>query len=93
MQWKDYFFLHIQKDHAKLATALLRLIAQQRNGEVIEPTLVKKAVESLVSLGLDSSDPNKECLDIYKEHIEAPFITATKEYYKNCTKEHFGMYT
>jgi len=39
-------------------------------------------VESFVSLGLDSADPNKECLDIYKEHIEAPFIVATEKYYK-----------
>ena len=39
-------------------------------------------MESFVSLGLDSADPNKECLDIYKEHIEAPFITATEQYYK-----------
>ena len=61
---------------------LLRLITQQRNGEVIEQTLVKKVVESFVSLGLDSTDPNKECLDIYKEHIEAPFIVATEQYYK-----------
>lgn len=81
-QWKDYFFLHIQKDDHKLAGAVLRLITLQRNGEVIDQGLIKKVVDSFVSLGLDNTDPNKECLDIYKEHLEGPFITATDQYYK-----------
>lgn len=33
-------------------------------------------------MGLDNTDPNKECLDIYKEHFETPFIQATELYYK-----------
>ena len=74
--------MHMQNDNAKLTNALLRLITQERNGEVIEQTVVKKVVESFVLLGLDSADPNKECLDIYKEHIEAPFIAVTEQYYK-----------
>ena len=74
--------MHIQKDNAKLATATLRLIAQQRNGEIIDQGLVKKVVDSFVSMGLDNSDPNKECLDVYKEQFETPFILATEQYYK-----------
>ena len=74
--------MHIQKDNAKLATATLRLIAQQRNGEIIDQGLVKKVVDSFVSMGLDNSDPNKECLDVYKEQFETPFIAATEQYYK-----------
>ena len=93
VQWKDRFFLHIQNDNAKLTNALLRLIAQQRNGEVIEQTLVKKVVESLVSLGLDSADPKKKSLDVYKEHIEAPFITATEEYYKKESDTFLSQHT
>ncbi|KAF9463083.1 Cullin [Collybia nuda] len=81
-QWKDFFFLRIQQDNAKLANAVLRLITQQRNGEVIDQGLVKKTVDSFVSLGLDNVDLNKECLDIYKEHFESPFIEATEHYYK-----------
>lgn len=81
-QWKAHFFLHIQRDNAKLAGAVLRLITQQRNGDVIDQGLVKKVVDSFVSLGLDNADPNKECLDIYKEHFETPFIEATEQYYK-----------
>jgi cullin 1 len=35
-----------------------------------------------VSLGLDESDTNKASLEVYKEHFEGPFITATEKYYK-----------
>ncbi|PFH50426.1 hypothetical protein AMATHDRAFT_61141 [Amanita thiersii Skay4041] len=81
-QWKQGFFMHVQKDNAKLVNAVLRLITQQRNGEIIDQGLVKKVVDSLVSLGLDNTDPNKECLDIYKDHFETPFIVGTEQYYK-----------
>ena len=81
-QWKEHFFMNIQKDEAKLAAATLRLITQQRNGETIDQGLVKKVVDSFVSLGLDNADPNKECLDVYKEQFETPFIQATEQYYK-----------
>ena len=81
-QWKEYFFLHIEKDNAKLVTATLRLIAQQRNGEIIDQGLVKKVVDSFVSMGLDYSHPEKECLNFYKEKFETPLILATEQYYK-----------
>ncbi|KAF9534666.1 ubiquitin-protein ligase [Crepidotus variabilis] len=81
-QWKEHFFMNIQKDNAKLAAATLRLITQQRNGETIDQGLVKKVVDSFVSLGLDIADPNKECLDVYREQFETPFIQATEQYYK-----------
>jgi cullin 1 len=82
VQWKTNFFLHVQSKHAKLAGALLRLIELQRNGETIDQGLVKKVVDSFVSLGLDETDPNKACLDVYKTHFEEPFIEATEKYYK-----------
>lgn len=43
---------------------------------------MKKVIFSFVSLGLDQNDPNKECLDIYKEHFETPFIESSEQYYK-----------
>ncbi|EGO23981.1 hypothetical protein SERLADRAFT_370818 [Serpula lacrymans var. lacrymans S7.9] len=82
VQWKANFFLHVQSKHQKLAGAILRLIEHQRNGDTIDQGLVKKVVDSFVSLGLDESDTNKACLDIYKDHFEAPFIEATEKYYK-----------
>ncbi|KAF8914411.1 Cullin [Gymnopilus junonius] len=81
-QWKEHFFMVIQRDNSKLSAATLRLIAQQRNGESIDQGLVKKVVDSFVSLGLDIADPNKECLDVYKEQFETAFIAATESYYK-----------
>jgi cullin 1 len=66
----------------KLTAAILRLIEDQRNGSAIDQDLVKKVVDSFVSLGLDDTDTNKECLDVYKDHFELPFIDATEKYYK-----------
>jgi cullin 1 len=57
---------------------------------VIDQGLVKKIVDSFVSLGLDNVDPNKECLDIYKEHFESPFIEATEQYYKSESETFLG---
>jgi len=74
--------MHIQKDNSKLTAATLRLIAQQRNGETIDQGLVKKVVDSFVSLGLDVTDTFKETLDVYKDQFETPFILATEAYYK-----------
>ncbi|KAF8073803.1 Cullin [Lyophyllum atratum] len=82
VQWKNNLFIPVQQKHMKLASAILRLIETQRNGDTIDQGLVKKVVDSFVSLGLDDSDPNKACLDIYKEHFETPFIEATEAYYK-----------
>ncbi|KZV95811.1 Cullin-domain-containing protein [Exidia glandulosa HHB12029] len=82
VQWKQNFFLHIQSKNQKLANAILRLIELQRNGETIDQGLVKKVVDSFVSLGLDEQDSNKASLEVYKEHFESPFIAATEKYYK-----------
>ena len=82
MKWKELFFLPIQKDNSKLSAAALRLITQQRNGETIEQGLVKKVLDSFVSLGLDNVNLNKECLDVYTEQFEISFIYTTEAYYK-----------
>lgn len=82
VQWKMNFFMHIQNKHQKLAGAVLRLIERQRNGETIDQGLVKKVVDSFVSLGLDESDINKVSYEVYKEHFETPFLEATEKYYR-----------
>ncbi|KAH7921900.1 Cullin-domain-containing protein [Leucogyrophana mollusca] len=82
VQWKANFFLHVQSKHEKLAGALLRLIEHQRNGDTIDQGLVKKVVDSFVSLGLDEADINKASLDVYRDHFETPFLDATEKYYK-----------
>ncbi|KAI0826742.1 Cullin-domain-containing protein [Trametes gibbosa] len=82
VQWKSNFFLHVQSKNQKLAGAILRLIERQRNGETIDQGLVKKVVDSFVSLGLDETDINKVSYEVYREHLEAPFLDATEKYYR-----------
>ncbi|KAF8917037.1 Cullin-domain-containing protein [Mucidula mucida] len=82
VQWKGSLFMPIQQKDTKLASAILRLIEQQRDGQTIDQGLVKQVVDSFVSLGLDEMDPNKVCLDVYKQHFEGPFLDATEKYYK-----------
>ncbi|KAH8104831.1 Cullin-domain-containing protein [Cristinia sonorae] len=82
VQWKTNFFLHIQSKHQKLAGAILRLIERQRNGEQIDQGLVKKVVDSFVSLGLDESDIMKVSHEVYREHFEQPFLEGTEKYYR-----------
>lgn len=33
-------------------------------------------------MGLDEADSNKASLEVYREHLEGPFIEATERYYK-----------
>ncbi|KAI0712567.1 Cullin-domain-containing protein [Earliella scabrosa] len=86
VQWKSNFFLHVQSKHSKLAGAILRLIERQRNGEAIDQGLVKKVVDSFVSLGLDETDINKVSYEVYREHLENPFLEATEKYYRQESK-------
>ncbi|KAL4073151.1 Cullin [Scleroderma yunnanense] len=82
VQWKINFFIHVQSKNSNLAGAILRLIERQRNGEAIDQGLVKKVVDSFVSLGLDDTDINKASLDVYRDHLEIPFLEATEKYYE-----------
>ncbi|KIY44800.1 Cullin-domain-containing protein [Fistulina hepatica ATCC 64428] len=82
VQWRSNLFLPIQAKDTKVASAILRLVERQRNGDTIDQGLIKQVVNSFVSLGLDENDINKACLDVYKEHFETPFIEATEKYYR-----------
>jgi cullin 1 len=72
-------FVPIEK---RLACCTLHLIVRQRDGDAIDEGIVKKVVDSFVSLGLDDSEVNKVCLDVYKAHFEPAFMDATANYYK-----------
>jgi hypothetical protein len=50
-------------------TAILRLVTAQRDDTQIDEALVKKVVDSFVSLGLYVADPDKEGLDAYKDQF------------------------
>lgn len=62
--------------------AILRMIESERNGSTIDQGLVKKVVHSFVSLGLDDTDVNSECLYVYGDDFEMPFLAATERYYR-----------
>jgi len=78
VQWKINAFIPIQNNGSKLAGAILRLIEHQRNGQGINQGLVKKVLDSFVSLGLDEDNVDRVYLDVYQNHFEIPFLEQPK---------------
>jgi len=79
--WRDYLFKHLR---LRLIPAILVLIEKERNWELIDVSLVKCLVSSMVSLGLTKEKPSETSLSIYKSSFEDPFLQETEAYY---TKE------
>lgn len=79
VSWRDHFFRSCQ---AELTSAILKVIERHRNGETVDNALLEKLVESLVALGIDEADINRQNLEVYKEAFERPFIAATEQYYR-----------
>jgi hypothetical protein len=73
--WKDHVFVKVQD---RLLRSLLELITKERDGELINSTVVAGVIQSFVKLG--SINKNKP-LEIYKDDFESPFLESTKEYY------------
>ncbi|WVQ73430.1 hypothetical protein IAR50_003002 [Cryptococcus sp. DSM 104548] len=84
VSWKNNFFKHFadQGETSRLTQALLRQIQAQRNGEDVDNSLLKKVVDSYVSLGLDDADAQRVNLTEYNKHFEQQFLTATDSYYR-----------
>jgi len=63
-------------DEIKVDTtsAILSLINQEREGEIIDKTLVKSTVESYEMIDMEN-------LESYTSDLETPFLAATREYY------------
>ncbi|WWC71074.1 uncharacterized protein I206_105027 [Kwoniella pini CBS 10737] len=82
--WKQNFFRHFtaQSGMSRLTQAVLRQIEQQRDGEDIDSGLLKKVIDSYVSLGLDEADAQRQNLDVYKEYFQNAFISTTEHYYR-----------
>jgi len=66
---------------ASLTRAVLEQVERQRQGHVIQSTLLKSVLDSYVSLGIDDADATRVNLDVYRHEFEAPFLEATKAYY------------
>ncbi|CAK5283558.1 unnamed protein product [Mycena citricolor] len=79
-QWHAHLFTPLQD---ALASAVLRVIVAQRDGAEVDGSeaLLKRVVNSFVSLGLDTANLNTECLDVYRGAFEGAFIDASEAYY------------
>ncbi|KAK0440261.1 Cullin [Armillaria borealis] len=82
VQWKDHLLVPMQQQNNRLTIALLHLVERQRNGETIDQSLLKMVVDSFVALGLNDEDLIMRCLDVYRDHIETPFLAVTKALYE-----------
>jgi len=79
-------FVHVQ-NKSLLVNSLFKQIEKQRNGETIDNSLIKKIIDSFVSLGLDENDAVRQNLEVYRVSFESPFILNTEQYYKQESNE------
>lgn len=94
LRWKTELFLPIS---GKLQEALVHMVEQQRDGNVIQGSRVKAAVDSMIALGIE--DPSERNftfapgtatgpaalhgdIALYKTYFEQGFIAETQSYYK-----------
>jgi cullin 1 len=82
IQWRTNFLRYVQSDNSKLTSATLRLIERHRNGQEIDEELVKKVVDSFLSLGIVAPDLHKGKLSVYREEFEIPFLETTEKHYE-----------
>jgi hypothetical protein len=84
IQWREVVLAKLHRD---VMEGVLKMVERQRNGETIEPGLIKSIIDSFVAVGLDEADPREANLDIYRHYFEIPFLDATKKYYQNESKQ------
>ncbi|KDN52065.1 Cullin-domain-containing protein [Tilletiaria anomala UBC 951] len=82
VQWKEFMFKPVQSK-GSLCNAVLKQAEKQRNGEIVDTSLLKKVADSFVLLGLRESDSRAVDLSVYDEHLERPFLQAASTYYTN----------
>ena len=56
----------------------MKLIKNERNGQVINRSLVRSVIQIILDMGNDKEDSNKS---LYVENIEEPFLLETQKYY------------
>lgn len=81
VQWRDVVIGSISE---KIMGVVLWLVERKRNGEIIENGIIKRVVESFVSLDIDHDDP----LTTYRYYFETPFLEATTLYYRGESKHY-----
>ncbi|KAI1718755.1 cullin family domain-containing protein [Ditylenchus destructor] len=75
MTWKQVIFDELNNN---ITSAILNLITQERNGEMITTKLVSGVVNSYIELGINEMEEN---LAVYKQYFEKRFIEDTRNYY------------
>lgn len=81
--WREVVFDIIR---VPLADAVLRLVERQRNGEAVDPTPAKEAIDSFIRLGIDESYPDKESLNLYQEYFEPTLLETTEAYHREAVE-------
>lgn len=75
--FKRHVYEEVKTD---MTNAILRLINEERDGEIIDKSLIKSIVELYESIGLES-------LDSYTVDLEEAMLRSTKEYYSQKRNE------
>eukprot|EP00054_Salpingoeca_dolichothecata_P008094 m.46259 g.46259 ORF g.46259 m.46259 type:complete len:754 (-) comp17502_c0_seq1:67-2328(-) len=78
--WRDVLFMELKP---QLVDAVLKLVKRERDGEMINTSLIKGVVDCFVALGLEADDAGRHIgtLVVYKNHFEEVFLKDTEEYY------------
>ncbi|EFY97560.2 WD40 and cullin domain protein [Metarhizium robertsii] len=83
VQWRSVVIGSISE---KIMEVVLGLVERKRNGEIIENGIIKRVVESFVSLHIDHDDP----LTTYRYYFETSFLEATELYYRGESKHYLA---
>ncbi len=70
-KYKSIVFDNVKKD---VTTSILRMIHDEREGQVVDRDLIKKCIAVYVTMGMGQ-------LDVYEHDFEKLFLENTKEYY------------
>lgn len=79
--WRDVLFQNMSK---KITDAILALIKKERNGLIINTTLVKGVINCYRELNFYEKDPSDACrhsLSVYHFSFEDKFLQQTREFY------------
>ncbi|WFD34059.1 ubiquitin ligase (cullin) of SCF [Malassezia cuniculi] len=81
IQWRRFVFGALQRNK-QLNTAVMGMINAQRNGQIVESSMLKTVIDSYVSLGVDDIDVTRVNVDIYRSEFQQQFLVETNAFYR-----------